>query len=744
MAEQVQAALDQMVAPLADLHDRNIFSQEEIHAIVARRRESEYLLKRRTPRKADFLKYIQDELQLEQLRQLRTKKQQAVERERLAKLGRLEEYYNNSKNQKHLGDAHIVIHIHLLFRRTLRKYNKEDVSIYLQYADVCKQLQSWNKLPQVYAEAVQIHPHCTGLWIEAASHEFFHRQSVSSARIMLQRALRINKTAKDLWWQSFALEFHHIAKMKGRQKILHNGTSNNNTPAEEEEDLESPLFAVAKIVYDNAIQAIPNDVSFRLRFLDLCRTFPYTENMEAYIYKSIRRDFKDTPEAWIARAARLLEQQQKQNQQQTTETDESEPPKGFTIAPEESSSEEEGESGGDEEQDASDSSNDSDSDSDDSAGMEKDAERPTKKQRTSSQDADDKEKRSDKEIASLLNAIIQNDPVLAMIQKATEAVATSEMILEATQFLWSYWEKVDDVFDDSVVVAKTRKNIIIFMQRLLEGASLTNKKGVYSDAVVLEHAEFFSRVGQLDEAQSVLSNFINHVLKKSTVSSPETKNMTRVWLKLANISSQVQSAQVARAVLKRALKHTSISKPDYLKILLELLGAELSIANDVENANEPSEEVTKALQELLLLGSNGPSAETIQASSDEDANEVSTFGVTTIARACLYFLMHCIDTLGPIKGTRNACKLILFQSNFLESQSAQSVEDVESVVALLDKCIEMETSNLKKAARNGGKSELKKDRLRLRQLFETAIRFFKDVPSLSAKYQQGRNDASLL
>jgi hypothetical protein len=27
MAEQVQAALDQMVAPLADLMDRNIFSQ---------------------------------------------------------------------------------------------------------------------------------------------------------------------------------------------------------------------------------------------------------------------------------------------------------------------------------------------------------------------------------------------------------------------------------------------------------------------------------------------------------------------------------------------------------------------------------------------------------------------------------------------------------------------------------------------------------------------------------------------
>ena len=75
-----------MVAPLRDLMDRQIFSETEIKAIVSRRRESEYLLRRRTARKADFLRYIEAEMNLEKLRNLRSikrkrelKRQQAVD-----------------------------------------------------------------------------------------------------------------------------------------------------------------------------------------------------------------------------------------------------------------------------------------------------------------------------------------------------------------------------------------------------------------------------------------------------------------------------------------------------------------------------------------------------------------------------------------------------------------------------------------------------------------------------------------
>lgn len=47
------------------------FLQEEIKAIVQKRRDFEFLLRRRTARKADFLRYIEYEMNLEELRRLR-------------------------------------------------------------------------------------------------------------------------------------------------------------------------------------------------------------------------------------------------------------------------------------------------------------------------------------------------------------------------------------------------------------------------------------------------------------------------------------------------------------------------------------------------------------------------------------------------------------------------------------------------------------------------------------------------
>lgn len=718
MAEQVQAALDNMVAPLADLMDRSVFSQTEIHAIVARRRVSEYLLKRATPRKADFLKYIQDELQLEKLRQLRTKKQQAVERERLIKLGRLEDS-GNMTNQDHIGDFHIIQNIHLLFRRTLRKYDKEDVSVYLQYSDVCKQLKSWNKLPEVYAEAVQIHPHCTGLWIEAASHEFFHRQSVSSARILLQRALRINKKAQDLWLQSFALEYHYIAKMKGRRAILEG--SENAAPAgkDDDDDLRSSLFVVAKIVYDNAIEAIPDDVGFRMGFLDLCKTFPYTENMEAHIYKTIRRNFQDQPKAWIARANHLLEEQEKQLQAIKEGGEDSIVPQGFTVGLEE------------------DSSDDDDSDENNSSDDENESENkgPAKKRRKSKHD----------------DSKTHEDPILATIQKATGAVATSDMLLESVQFLWMYWEKVEEVFTDTDMIARTRQNILVFMQEMLHDASISKKDlSVYNIAVVLEHAEYFSRVDQVEEAQKMVAEFIEVALSKEVPPGKDPLNVTSVWLRLTDLTAQVQSVEEASRVLERALKHTSISKSDYLKILLELLGAQLTMAKQAaanDDSNTTTIELSKCtsdtFQKVLLLSSSG----SVTGSSGEAGDSAAvTFGIASVAQACLHFLMHCIASLGPSKGVRKACNAVLFQSNFLDNLDAQSMAmtDIEALVAFFDKCLKTEISNLKNGGSQMSKLDRKKEKLNLRQLYDAVIRLFKNVPSLATKYQQARNEASLL
>ncbi|RHZ83341.1 hypothetical protein Glove_97g100 [Diversispora epigaea] len=54
---------------------------------------------------------------------------------------------------------------------------------------------------------------------------------------------------------------------------------------------------IVKIVFSNAIKAIPNDLSFRKEFIDICRQYPDTLSIVDYIYQSIAKDFRNDIEA---------------------------------------------------------------------------------------------------------------------------------------------------------------------------------------------------------------------------------------------------------------------------------------------------------------------------------------------------------------------------------------------------------------------------------------------------------------
>ena len=334
MAEQVDMALDQMVPALQDLLTKGIFTQSEIRAIVNRRRQYEYLLRRRDARKADFLTYIEDEMKLERLRSFRNRKliaqkrydERQAEREAQKKAGggRHGDKKTKASSYGSIGDASIVQHIHLLFTRTIRKW-RDDVSLHLQHAAFAKKSKSWKKLGRIYAEALQVHPHNITLWVEAASFEYFGSGtdldasaspsdggqaassaaigSIANARVLLQRGLRVNPTAKDLWLQYFSLEFHYIQKLRGRREILQLGLNKKGLAetAANEDDVESSA-QIPVIIYKNAIKKIPGDVQFRLKFVQICRMYPETDEVEAMIMSTVERDFAHDPDAWIERA----------------------------------------------------------------------------------------------------------------------------------------------------------------------------------------------------------------------------------------------------------------------------------------------------------------------------------------------------------------------------------------------------------------------------------------------------------
>jgi hypothetical protein len=144
-----------------------------------------------------------------------------------------------------------------------------------------------------------------------------------------------------LWLEYFALEMHYAQTLKGRRQILQLQLSQSasrktkkNTGSDDDDDDDNdddeqvdimigfdgkPIvggqdgdgtdqtvyddYKIPIIVYRNAIKAVPNNIQFRLQFMDKCKQFPATKPIMDVIVDSIVADFgSKEPESWIARA----------------------------------------------------------------------------------------------------------------------------------------------------------------------------------------------------------------------------------------------------------------------------------------------------------------------------------------------------------------------------------------------------------------------------------------------------------
>ncbi|KAH8555222.1 U3 small nucleolar RNA-associated protein 6-domain-containing protein [Umbelopsis sp. PMI_123] len=334
MADTVQFYLEQMVPELEDLENKNLFSKTEIKAIVKKRTNFEYALKRRISKKVDYLRYIEYEMNLEALRKKRK--------------SRLE----SQPSKQSLSDYAGTRRIFFIFERALRKFNG-DISLWLQYIEFAKANGANKTLGKIFADAIQLHPTKPALWIMAASWEFEENANIVAARVLMQRGLRLNPGQAQLWHEYFRLEQLYIEKIKARRKIL--GIDQNQQGLKELEDTEdsensaemiklptvsagefddmdedgqevravkqmeesvaekmregiNPILngLLSTIVYDNAINAIPDDLDFRTKFAEIYNDFSGPEVGIEHVYETIRRDFSENEEARAYLASRPL------------------------------------------------------------------------------------------------------------------------------------------------------------------------------------------------------------------------------------------------------------------------------------------------------------------------------------------------------------------------------------------------------------------------------------------------------
>mmetsp|Transcript_1536 Transcript_1536/g.2469 ORF Transcript_1536/g.2469 Transcript_1536/m.2469 type:complete len:710 (+) Transcript_1536:96-2225(+) len=282
MADRVQFILDRMAPVFREMENLGVFAKDEVKSIVKQRTDFEYVLRRRQQSPADYYKYLQYELNLEELRTLRCfKRSQSTSKEVQHQFRKLQSAF--------------MRHICYVFERGLRRF-PDNMDLWNDYISFLKEKKAHNILNTVFGRALSLHPKNENLWLQASMFELQSNANLHAARVLLQRSLRFNPDSEVLWLRYFELELWHIARVAERRDVL--GLSN---------EAEGPDLALGTplVVYRHAVSAaVPSPLSFSFSFLDSCKGV--APSLEDHIRMDMRERFGSEVAYWVECLHRMV------------------------------------------------------------------------------------------------------------------------------------------------------------------------------------------------------------------------------------------------------------------------------------------------------------------------------------------------------------------------------------------------------------------------------------------------------
>jgi hypothetical protein len=504
--------------------------------------------------------------------------------------------------------------------------------------------------------------------------------SIQNARILMQRGLRINgKTSQELWIQYFALELHYVIKLMGRKEILEGIAAEDENSSEEDDDNEDAQAATritntkllpCQIIYKNAIKSIPDSLSFRLRFVETCRMFPHTNELECHIIESIERDFGDSVEAWVSRIS-FAEDLMKKRGIKNVKGGVNE---GFLGM----------------------------------AGVNDEEEEPRAKKRR----------------------VVVKDTALELLNEALEAVPTAQMYLECAKYLQLRIQRLEefssaeeDVEEDEEPedvsylltenedVGSAMKRHLCLLKELYANAEAA---GAHSCSLTFDQVEFLSNNDEMEAADDLLNRII--------VESGRDINAS-LFIRWANLSrDMIENKLIPKlspaAILRMGLGKTPIHDRDaFLLLSSELMKQLMSQPRCVKDTKE----LNSVFQKLLLV-SQGISRPNRNEDSSGDEIEVN------LAEIFLAYLQYTIPegncTVSDNECVRAIYNSVIFHSNFANSCIEKSSDELLAMKSFFDLSLHFEKS-IAAAPEEGNKQRAKKQQKQiLSNLYGAAISFF--------------------
>ncbi|AET39179.1 snoRNA-binding rRNA-processing protein UTP6 Ecym_4100 [Eremothecium cymbalariae DBVPG len=204
MSSKARYYLEQCIPEIMDLIDKDLFTKNEVNAIMKKRTDFEHRLNSRGSSIRDYMKYIEYEKNVEKLRLKRVKRI-------------LQTVRTNS-----VSDWSIQQRIIFIFQRGCNKFPKELKfwSLYLNHLKSSGTKASYKKIHNVYEQLLKHHPANVEIWISCAKYEYEVHANFKTCRTVFQTGLRFNPDVAKLWFEYVKFELTFVTKLLNRRKVM--------------------------------------------------------------------------------------------------------------------------------------------------------------------------------------------------------------------------------------------------------------------------------------------------------------------------------------------------------------------------------------------------------------------------------------------------------------------------------------------------------------------------------------------
>jgi len=236
-----------------------------------KRKHFEYKIQKRTKTKDDFLSYIQYEVNLLSLLDIR--------RENTG--------YQHKKAEIEGG---IKTRINKLYKILEHRF-QSDVNIWLSHIQFLKTIKWDSSVSRIYLRLLQVHSDKPRLWVAAAKWEFEEIGNPDNGRQIMLRGLRFLPTSWVLHREYLKLELLYVEQLRKRSDVL--GVEKTK------EEMEDSVLdcAIVRLVAKAAVEAVSSP-KFVISLIATARLFSFATVVSKELMDILEEMFPTSPVTW--------------------------------------------------------------------------------------------------------------------------------------------------------------------------------------------------------------------------------------------------------------------------------------------------------------------------------------------------------------------------------------------------------------------------------------------------------------